>query len=211
MSGATPIRHAERPGERRGGPRSRDRLTRRAQQIIAAVLRRGDWALDATLGRGRDALFLARTVGPEGRVFGCDVQRRALDASAALLATGAPEVPVELIRTDHAELAGRLPPGTAGRIKGLMMNLGFLPGGPCSPATRTDTTLAALESLLPHLAPGGRATIVAYVGHPGGREEAEAVGAWLASRPTSLFRVFLDAAPESPRAAPRLYWVHREG
>ena len=60
------------------------RTTQLAQDWIAQVLRHGDVAIDATLGNGNDALFLARCVGPNGKVHGFDVQAAALCTSTEL-------------------------------------------------------------------------------------------------------------------------------
>ena len=46
----------------------------------------GDTVVDATVGGGVDTLFLAGLVGEGGRVYGFDVQREALDKTAARLA-----------------------------------------------------------------------------------------------------------------------------
>ena len=41
--------------------------------------------------------------------------------------------------------------------------------------TEKSTSVTALEAGLDRLAPGGRIAVICYVGHAGGREEAEAV------------------------------------
>jgi hypothetical protein len=167
--------------------------------------------VDATVGRGRDTLFLARTVGPTGRVIGCDLQQGALEIAAARLRDGAPGARVDLIHCDHAQLAERLPPGAAGRIKALVMNLGFLPGGDRTLITRPGHTLAALDALLPLMPVGARVAVVAYTGHAGGREEARAVRGWMGSRPRRTCRVFLDAGLGEHRGVPELHWLQRTG
>lgn len=48
-------------------------------------------------------------------------------------------------------------------------NLGYLPGGDKNLITKVDTTLQALQAASNVLQPGGLISIVAYVGHPGGR------------------------------------------
>lgn len=48
-------------------------------------------------------------------------------------------------------------------------NLGYLPGGDKGIITQSATTLLALEAAKELLLPGGVISIVAYVGHPGGR------------------------------------------
>ena len=50
-----------------------------AHGLVASVLKAGDAAVDATLGNGHDALFLAQCVGSSGMVFGFDVQQEALN------------------------------------------------------------------------------------------------------------------------------------
>ena len=59
-----------------------------AKDHVAEALRPGDRAVDATAGNGHDTAFLAEAVGTAGGVWAFDVQPRALDAAAALLAEG---------------------------------------------------------------------------------------------------------------------------
>jgi hypothetical protein len=48
-------------------------------------------------------------------------------------------------------------------------NLGYLPGGDHSVTTNVDTTIQALQASSNVLQSGGLISVVAYVGHPGGR------------------------------------------
>ena len=50
-----------------------ERLTAAAASWIEVALFDGALAVDATVGNGFDALFLAHRVGPKGRVLGFDV------------------------------------------------------------------------------------------------------------------------------------------
>ena len=45
-----------------------------AHSLLAAHIRPGDAVVDATAGNGHDTLFLARCVGPAGRVYALDIQ-----------------------------------------------------------------------------------------------------------------------------------------
>ena len=58
----------------RGGAR----LTRAAHVLWAQIVRPGDFVVDATSGNGADTVWLARAVGPTGRVLAFDVQVCAL-------------------------------------------------------------------------------------------------------------------------------------
>jgi predicted methyltransferase len=180
------------------------RLTELAHDAVRAVLRPGEMAVDATAGNGHDTLFLARQVGPDGRVFAFDVQATALNRTADLLAnTGLWHV--ALFERDHAELATALPADRRGRVGAVMFNLGYLPGGDKTIATRPESTLRAIASALPLLRPGGVLTIVAYAGHPGGADEAAAVRQFLqALQPP---RYALSESPSENATGPTLFVI----
>lgn len=163
------------------------RMVNWAQRLVGEVIGPGDLAVDLTAGTGRDTLHLFQRVGPLGRVLAFDIQEAALWQSAELLtATGArvdfwssppsaATIPpgVHLIRDSHARLSCYL--GEAPR--GVVANLGYLPGGDRTVVTAAESTLTALNHALVLLAPGGRMAVTLYVGHPGGRAEAEQVEA----------------------------------
>lgn len=155
-------------------------LVDRAHEAIRAVLRPGDIAVDATVGNGHDTRFLAEAVGPDGRVYGFDIQAGAIAAARARLEEAGLEKRVILLRRSHGEMAVALPPAARGRVRAVMFNLGYLPGSDKRVVTASESTLAALEQSLLLLAPGGRVSVLAYTGHPGGREEADSVKAWAA-------------------------------
>jgi predicted methyltransferase len=176
-----------------------------AHQAVAAVLAPGDIAIDATVGNGHDTLFLAQQVGPGGKVYGFDIQEAALDSAwQRLLAAGA-TAQVALYHAGHEAMAVLLPETVAGRVKAVMFNLGYLPGGDKQRTTGASTTLAALQAALSLLAPGGVISLLAYTGHPGGREEAEQLKAWLACLPRDLFAVSVTAPPGASANAPQ--WI----
>ena len=52
-----------------------------AHQLLAQRVQPGDVVVDATCGKGHDTLFLARAVGPGGRVYAFDIQAAAIQAS----------------------------------------------------------------------------------------------------------------------------------
>lgn len=49
-----------------------------AHKLISERLTLGDRAIDATVGTGADTLFLAKTTGARGEVYGFDIQAAAL-------------------------------------------------------------------------------------------------------------------------------------
>lgn len=150
------------------------------------ILQPGDWALDATLGKGRDLLFLCELVGQDGKVFGFDIQEQALVYTEKLLQERGWNNRAELIQASHANLLQYLPRES---VKAIMFNLGYLPGGDRSIVTRPESTLTALRQSLEILAPGGMITLVVYYGHPGGLEEKKAVESFVAQLNPHLYSV----------------------
>jgi len=147
-------------------------LTQLAHQECGAG--QGDIVIDATAGNGHDTLFLAERVGPFGKVYAFDIQASALECTAARLAA-AGMTNVRLIQDDHANMLQTIDPLHHGQISTVTFNLGYLPGGDKTMITKTASTLAAIDAAIKLLRDGGRLTILAYPGHPGGFEETVAV------------------------------------
>ncbi|KAK9820081.1 hypothetical protein WJX72_005889 [[Myrmecia] bisecta] len=82
----------------------------------------------------------------------------------------------------HAALLEAMDPNVA---KLICFNLGYLPSGDKSIITTGATTTAALTAAMRVLAPGGLISILAYIGHPGGLEEYEAVQQFLTGLPAA--------------------------
>lgn len=143
--------------------------------LISQVIGPGDVAVDATVGNGADTRFLSGLVGPAGRVFGFDIQRRALDEARHRLAKHGAADNVTLVHAGHEAMARHLPDEVVGNVAGVMFNLGYLPGSDESVITRPETTCAAIDAALTVMRPGGVASLIIYTGHPGGAEEAEAI------------------------------------
>ncbi|WP_457668147.1 class I SAM-dependent methyltransferase [Thiolapillus sp.] len=149
-------------------------LTDQAQQIIGHYLGPGQYAVDATAGNGHDSCFLAGQIGDKGKVFIFDIQKQALDNTAARLQEQGLTAQAELILRGHEHLQEELPGPCHGQIQAVMFNLGYLPSGDKSRTTTSATTLPALEQARAILSPEGVITVLAYRGHPGGQEEAAA-------------------------------------
>ncbi len=125
----------------------RMRLTELAQQRVAAVLSAGEFAIDATAGNGHDTVFLARSVGADGRVFAFDVQRTAINSTENRLdQLGLRNV--DLFLRSHAELESSLPEQVIGHAGAVMFNLGYLPGGDHAIVTESRSTLFAIDAAL---------------------------------------------------------------
>ena len=180
-----------------------------AHLLADRAIRRGDLAVDATVGNGHDTLFLARSVGPEGRVVGFDIQQEALDETRHRVQADAPETSLRLIHASHETMATHLGENAYGTVSAVMFNLGYLPGGDHSMTTTPDTTWPALDASVKLLRPGGLITVVAYTGHEGGEEEAQAVESWASALPDTSFRTLSYRFVNQPSDPPRLYAVEK--
>lgn len=186
------------------------RIVTWSHEFLAEVLQPGDLAIDLTAGNGHDTLILSGLVGKDGQVVAFDIQEQALrETGRRLTAAGVPirrctekqpqdVIPgVSLVADCHAELDSYL----HSPAKGIVANLGYLPGGDRLLITEPESTLAALEKACALLAPGGRLVVVIYPGHQGGREEAERVDLFFASLPEQDFEVLsmkVGNRPEAP-------------
>lgn len=177
-------------------------LTRRAHDLLGEQLSLGEIAIDATAGNGHDTLFLATRVGPSGTVHAFDIQAQALEQTRERVAAAHCRTPVFLHHRSHADMLSTLPASARGQVAAITFNLGYLPGADHSTTTQTDSTLAALRQSLTLLRPGGVLSVLAYRGHAGGREEAEAVAAWCVRQSELAHAVY-----ESP--GPVLHICHR--
>ncbi len=182
------------------------RLTKLAHALLGASLRPGDTVLDATAGNGHDTMFLARQVGPSGRVYAMDIQEAALTSARARLAAESLDARVTWIPGDHAHLAELLPENTKGRLRAVVFNLGYLPGGDRSVTTRAASTCAALESVLALLGPAGLLSVTCYRGHPGGDTEYHVVREWFTRQGDRLANVRCHT-PEKRRDPPVLLFA----
>lgn len=162
-----------------------------SHSVLEKRVRPGDTVVDATVGNGHDTLFLAKLVGPGGKVYGFDIQEIALQRTRERLEKEKAEKNVVLFHCGHEELLDRIPEKDHGKITGAIFNLGYLPRGDHSIVTKPETTLKAVEGLLQITAPGGVISIVVYEGHPGGKAEKEALLDYVQKIDQSLARVLM--------------------
>ncbi|TSA38372.1 MAG: 16S rRNA (cytosine(1402)-N(4))-methyltransferase [Methylococcaceae bacterium] len=146
-------------------------LVKTIHAILLERIQKGEWVIDATLGKGQDTAFLVAAVGEAGRVFGFDIQAESLHHVQQRLRSSV----LTLYQANHADLLQHLPTVAHGNIRACMFNLGYLPGGNQHIITHATSTLRALSAACQVLMPDGIVTIIAYPGHPGGAEECGAV------------------------------------
>ena len=142
---------------------------------LANGSKEGDYTVDATLGNGHDTCFLAEIVGDNGKVFGFDIQKEAIESSTTRLKEKELFERTVLVHDSHDTLLSVLPEDAKGKVTGAIFNLGYLPGGDKHIVTKPNSTISAIEQLLEVMAPEGIIVLVIYHGHPEGQVERDAV------------------------------------
>lgn len=139
--------------------------------IIKSTLQKGDVAIDATCGNGKDTAFLADILGENGFVYSFDIQDVAIEkASRHLLELGLSDR-VKFIKDSHEKLDFYVQE----KVKAVMFNLGYLPGGDHSICTKGESTICAIKKAMELISDDGIISIVIYYGGDSGFEEKEAV------------------------------------
>lgn len=158
-----------------------------SHRFIAGHLKPGGVCIDATAGRGRDTLFMARLVGDRGRVLSFDIQPDAVESTRALLAAEGIRC-AEVFLACHSKMDLYAERESADAI---MFNFGWLPGGDHSKFSRFETSRIAVEKGLSLLKKGGVMSLCLYCGKENGYEEKEALLAFLKTTDPKRYSVLL--------------------
>ena len=149
------------------------------KEFILKHLKPGDTAVDFTMGNGYDTVFLSKTVGENGKLFAFDIQKQAIDSTAARLKESECPENYTLILDSHHNAKNYIDV----KIKAGMFNLGWLPGGDKSITTLRETTIPAIEAAISMLDRDGVLTVAVYPGHAEGDAEGKLVEEYLSSLP----------------------------
>lgn len=150
-------------------------------KIINETVSKNDICIDATCGNGHDTLFLSKI---SKFVYGFDIQERAIKNTTKLLNENN-QNNFQLIQESHENISKYI----TDKIKIITFNLGYLPGSDKSILTTEKSTVKAIEESLKVLDKGGIITIILYIGHSGGLQEANHVERLAKNLSKSLFKV----------------------
>ena len=170
-----------------------------AADYMTRAVREGDVVVDATMGNGKDTLFLCGLVGESGHVYAFDVQEEAVARTRERVAGAGYAARATLLLAGHETMAEHV----AGPVQEVMFNLGWLPGAQHAVTTKTETTLAAVRAAAELIAPGGIVTVCVYPGHEEGARELEALRQFTAGLDVRRFNVlhhsFVNASAQTPQ------------
>ena len=176
-----------------------------AAELIGPALFPGARAVDATMGNGKDTLWLCGLVGETGRVYAFDVQAEAVARTCELLEREGVADRAALFCRGHEGMAEVVD----GPVDAVMFNLGWLPGAEHGVTTRVETTLQAADAALTLLKPEGLLTICVYPGHDEGTRELNALTAWAASLDPRRYDALMKHYMNQPNDPPVLIAVKR--
>ena len=153
-------------------------------KIIRERVQPGDLCIDATAGRGNDALFLAELVGETGHVTAFDIQQDAVDSTKKLLEEHGMTSRTDVLLKSHSEMDEVFEEGT---VSCITFNFGWLPKGDHNIFTNKSTSIPAIEKGLKLLKSGGMMTLIIYYGRETGFEERDALLEYLPTIDSSRF------------------------
>lgn len=151
------------------------------------LLQRGNWAIDATCGHGRDTLKLAQLLlhDPSSGIIAIDLQEKAIESTKTRLAQSLSvkqQDQVQFYQQSHETfplLAYSKP------IRLIIYNLGYLPKGNKQITTLTPITLKSIKAGASLLMRGGVLSVTCYPGHSEGAQEE-----------TALFKIFSELSSD---------------
>ncbi|NGX28451.1 MAG: hypothetical protein K940chlam1_00630 [Candidatus Anoxychlamydiales bacterium] len=181
-----------------------------AQSYWKKFLKKGDVAIDATVGRGHDSNFLAPLLlGKDlGELFCIDIQEKAITTSKNLLDK---ELRKELFKNitfildSHEDFKKNIDI----KVNLIVYNLGYLPRGDKTVTTKVKSTLLSLESAFKILADKGAISIMCYPGHTEGQKEEIAILDYLRNIDNKKFNICYHKWINKEKA-PSLIWIEKK-
>lgn len=147
-------------------------ITQWSHELFRLQVQEGGIYIDATMGKGRDTLFLCEMAKDTGRVLAFDIQEAALWATDRLLREQGVRDRAELYLDSHVHMDRYMSPESA---DGIYFNFGYLPGGDHRLATRGETSVKAIDVGLTLLKKKGVMALCIYSGGDTGFEERDMI------------------------------------
>ena len=171
-----------------------------AHLLLKQYISLDDVVVDATMGNGYDTLFLSRICK---KVYAFDIQEKAVIETKKKLFEHQIEN-VELVLDTHEHINQYVT-----HYKAIIFNLGYLPHGDKSITTRTESTIPAITTTLPHLLLDGFMQLVVYTGHAEGKNESKSLEAFLSGLDSEKYKVIKVELPYQDNNPPYIFMIHK--
>lgn len=175
------------------------------KMLIAPFVFEGMVAVDCTVGNGHDTFFLAEHAGPEGKVYGFDVQASAIKATQEKLEEKEGIAPFKLFHIGHENLKTSIKEP----VDLVVYNLGYLPRHDKSITTMTETTLESVKQAMEIIKPGGVVSVIAYPGHDEGANELAGLSAFLKDVDQTEFDILKSEFINQKNRPPILFLIEK--
>jgi SAM-dependent methyltransferase len=181
-----------------------------AHKLWANVVQPGNIVIDSTCGNGIDSLALAQLAlcqrPNNGKLYCIDIQSNAIDLTKKKLMEYGFNENVEYCNQSHETFPESI---KLESVACIVYNLGYLPNSDKSVVTSSSSTIKSLAQASFLLKPGGLISVMAYRGHPGGKEEANDVEQYLSCLESPLWRATKHVQLNWPESAPVLYTCYK--
>ncbi|MBO5743743.1 MAG: class I SAM-dependent methyltransferase, partial [Clostridia bacterium] len=117
-------------------------------------------------GNGNDTLKLCKKVGKTGKVFAFDIQDKAIEETKKLVFENG-FTNAQIIKDSHEFMDKYVHE----KVRAVIFNLGYLPGGDHKLQTKGETTIEAIKKALDLICDDGFIAIMIYHGKNSGTEE----------------------------------------
>lgn len=175
------------------------------RRLMKDYVKPGDMALDCTIGNGNDTLLLAKLVGPMGRVYGFDIQEKAIENTKKLLKDECGIDNIILIKDSHEYIDKYINEN----LDFIIYNLGYLPGGDKNIKTCASSTVKSIKKSLKLLRENGIICVTVYPGHNGGRDEKLAIDDLFSGLDQRYFNVLKHEFINQKNNPPILYVLEK--
>ena len=118
-------------------------ITQWCARFIKEQVSPGDLCIDATMGNGNDTLLLSTLCGKDGRVIAFDIQEQAVKSTKERLSKADAPDNYTLLLESHTQMSSYAKENS---VSCITFNLGYLPGGDHTMATKSDSSIAALTT-----------------------------------------------------------------
>ena len=163
-------------------------ITEYVHRMIKNHIEDGDVCIDATVGKGNDTEFLKRLVGDSGKVYGFDVQQDAVTATKDRMEKAGLINGTWLILDGHENMAEYVKE----EVSAITFNFGYLPGGDHEIATKSDTSIKAIQEGLLLLKKDGIMSLCIYSGGDSGYEEKDSILSFLKTLDSKKYLVIIS-------------------
>ncbi|MEM1484588.1 class I SAM-dependent methyltransferase [Oscillospiraceae bacterium PP1C4] len=179
-----------------------------AHKFIAEHIKKGDFCIDATAGRGFDTAYLSELVGESGRVLAFDIQQEAIDSTNTLLKTRGLDTIAQVVLDSHSNMDQY---AEAETVDCITFNFGWLPAGDHTIFTHAQTSIPAIEKGLNLLKPRAIMSLCIYYGGASGFEERDALLDYLKTIDSRRYTVIVSSFTNRPNNPAMPVFILKDG